>query len=84
MAETEETHDYEAIKFMIDNACRCATMVSVEQAAALINQMEHITTVLPFTDPTAFMKIADNARDHIRVARAFLTFRKAIQDIAGR
>ena len=39
---------------------------------------------MPFTDPTLYMKVGDNLPGHLHFARAFIRFRKEIEQIKQR
>lgn len=82
-ATLERAERLRALKAILDNACRASSLITADQVVELINEMEHTTTLLPFIDPTRYMAIANTAPDHIRVARAFLTFRQVLEKVTG-
>lgn len=57
-----------------------ARTMTVEQAAALLDAADHIETLLPYTDPTAYLREAKGIAQNIRVLRTFLTFRRAVEE----
>lgn len=65
-------------KKLIETMCSLSLNIAIEDAEAVAEWIEQQETVLPIFDPTAYMKVAPNIPGHLAVARAFLTFRKAL------
>lgn len=55
--------------------------VSVEDAAALVEQCEHERTIMPFLDPAQWLRTGDRTEWHPRFLRAFLTFRRELESL---
>lgn len=62
------------VKAYADNLARMARYISVEEARALVAELERVDTLMPFVDPTGYLSIRDNLPGHQRLARAVLAF----------
>lgn len=69
------------IKQMIDNVCRLAMTIPLEEAQAVSAEIDRTETLMPLLDPSAYMKIMDNIPAHRDVVQAFVTFRIALAKV---
>ena len=69
------------VKAVVDNVCRMATVVPVEDAVALVNEFKRMETLMPLVDPTGFITIQKNLPAHEEIARAFLDFRLRLEKV---
>ncbi len=68
-------------KTVTDNVCRMAMLISLEDATELVDEFGRMDTLMPLIDPTGYMTIRKTAPLHEGMARAFLTFRMALEKI---
>jgi hypothetical protein len=69
------------VKTVIDNVCRMAATVSVEDAVELVNEFKRMEALMPMMDPTGYMDISKTLPGHETAARAFLDFRIALEKL---
>lgn len=67
------------LKEQVDTVCRLANCISLDDAKALVDEIERTDTLMPFIDPTAYLQICHTLPVHLRVARAFLAFRRELE-----
>lgn len=68
----------------INLIARAVLSVTVEEAQAVLDEIEGASAFMPFFDPTAYMKIAPNIPGHREAVRAFLDYRLALERILKR
>lgn len=68
-------------KIWMENIYRQVCMFPVEDYQAVLDELERMDTVMPFLDPTAWMKGRDNLAGHRRAARAFVEFRRELEKL---
>ncbi len=68
-------------KEQVDLLCKLSLGVPLAEAELLVREIEQTQAFLPFTDPTAYRAIARTLPNHLRIARAFLTFRKELDTV---
>jgi hypothetical protein len=56
-------------------------MVTLEEAQALVKEIDRTETLMPIFGPSGYQKIRDSIGDHLILARAFLAFRSALEDL---
>lgn len=66
------------VKEWVDNVARQAMYVSVDDAVALVAEIDRTEALMPLLDPTGYRQIQGTAPAHKAVAEAFLAFRRAI------
>lgn len=69
-------------KAAIELIAQLATGVSVEAAAQLVRKIDHVEAFAPLFDPTAYLQVRDNIPDHKKIAKAFLAFRRVLEEFA--
>lgn len=69
------------VKAVVDNVCRMAVAVPVEDAVALVNEFKRMETLMPLVDPTGFIAVSKTMPGHEEVARAFLDFRLRLEKL---
>lgn len=67
---------------LIKQASRAAMIVPLHAVQALMEQHDREEALLPLLDPTLWMRTHDKTRWHKPWLRAFLEYRKALQDLA--
>lgn len=72
--EIRETYD------LMMAAGRIASMVDLAAARAVLESMHFVDTVMPITDPTAWMKLQKTAPGHQQFAAAFVRFRTVLEE----
>lgn len=72
--EIRETYD------QIMNVARFAAMIDLKAARAVLESMHFVDSVMPITDPTAWMKLRSTAPAHNRLAQAFVNFRTILEE----
>lgn len=77
----DKADELRAVQALIYQSARIAAMVTVEQANEVLTEIGRVESFLPFTDPTAYMRIRDTLPGHQKAVRAFLAFRKALEDV---
>jgi hypothetical protein len=55
-----------------------AMLVSMEDAEHLVREINRTEALMPILDPTGWQRIAKTEQDHLRIAQAFLEFRRAL------
>lgn len=63
------------IKAAVDDICRMAMLIPVEDAVALVNEFNRMHSLMPLIDPTGYRDISGNIGGHEDAARYFLAFR---------
>jgi len=76
-----ETQPVEITKEAVDAVCRLAVVITVDDAVALVNEFKKMDTLMPILDPTAYKSVLPNIGGHEDAARAFLTFRLALEKL---
>jgi len=69
---------------VIQAIARSASVVSVEDTKAVLREIERTDALMPIVDPTSYMSMARTLPQHRRLVRAFLAFRRELDDLAGR
>ena len=69
-------------KERIDTLTTLATTITVEDAEALVREIERTEAFTPIFDPTWYQKHGKHIQDHLDLARAFLAFRREIDRLA--
>lgn len=67
----------------IQMLARLCYAVSIEDAQAVVKEIEYTDSFMPLFDPTGWMKISKNIPGHARLAQAFLAFRRELEDLIG-
>ncbi len=67
-------------KEQIEMFSRMASLIPLENAEALVRKIKHVDAFAPFIDPTAYLQVRHNIPDHLKVAEAFLAFRRALEE----
>jgi hypothetical protein len=70
----EVINTYGAIQIV----ARLALNIPLDEAQAVVNEMEHTDAVMPLIDPSGWLRIRATAPQHQRLARAFLAFRQEL------
>lgn len=83
MTDAAKAQPVDATLDQIKAFARVAACVSLEDADALLGEIERMDAFMPFLDPTGYMKIAGNIPTHRRLVRAFIGFRRELHDITG-
>jgi len=66
-------------KNSVDMLCGIAFMLmTVQDAEALVAEIEKTDAVMPFFSPTDYLKVSATLLAHLELARAFLEFRRRI------
>lgn len=73
--------DVSLTKQLVDNAARMALLVPVEDARALVQEIERTDTLMPLLDPTGYRAIMDTLPQHRKLAKAFLAFREELEKL---
>lgn len=60
---------------------RLAAMIPLVNVQAVVTELDLIDAAMPIVDPTRYREIMDTKPGHDRFARAFLRFRKELEDI---
>lgn len=74
--------DVTLTKQLVDNAARMALLIPLDDARALVEEIERTDTLMPLLDPTGYRAIMDTLPQHRAVAKAFLTFRQELEKLA--
>lgn len=56
-------------------------MVSVEEAQAVVREIERTDSFMPFFDPSGYLKIRATMPEHLKLAKAFLAFRTILDEL---
>lgn len=70
--------DVNLTKQLVDNAAHMALLVPLEDARALVQEIDRTDTLMPLLDPTGYRAIMDTLPQHRMVAKAFLAFREEL------
>jgi hypothetical protein len=73
--------DVETLHSLVVGVAQHAILLSVEQAQALVDEMNRMESLMPILDPTGYIKIRKTMPGHKALAVAFLTFRQAIEQL---
>lgn len=76
--------ELKTVKECIDAVCRLAVAIPLKDAVALVNELERMETLMPFTHPTAYLEIRGTLPGHMLGARAFLEFRSELEKLRPR
>jgi len=72
-----------ALKFTVDYLCALSnTLVPVAHAQALVNEISGYETTMPILNPTRYLQIRNTLPSHLKLAQAFLKFRKEIETVS--
>lgn len=74
-AKLRETYD------QIQMLARLCFAVPVEDARAVLENIEFTDSFMPLLDPTGWMKINKNIPGHARLVRAFVAFRQELAEL---
>lgn len=58
-------------------------LIPQEDMDAVIAEVERMDAIMPFTDPTEWMRIAKNIPNHLRLYRAIAAARREIAAVLG-
>lgn len=70
----------DAVAF-IQNTARMAMLIRVEDVQAVLTEINRTNTLMPLLDPTGYREIVDNIPRHTQIVRAFLDFRKKLDEV---
>lgn len=70
-----------AVNSLVLQSARLATLVPLDKAKELVADYEHTRSFAPFFDPTAWMQQRENVERGYDLARAFLAFRRALEEL---
>ena len=89
--------DCKLIKYKVDDFCRIATLVTLEEAKALVDEFARMESLMPIVDPSGWIDISTTITgleyefalekaslilaSHKAVAIAFLKFRSALEEL---
>ena len=71
----------ELIKINIDAVCKMGSLIPIEDAKKLVDELEHMETVMPIRDPSGWIHIYKNMNGHKAAAIAFLRFRMTLETL---
>lgn len=74
--------DVQLTKQLVDSAARMAMLIPVDDARALVQEIERTDTLMPLLDPTGYRAIMDTLPQHRKLAQAFLAFRQELEKLA--
>lgn len=77
-----DSNHLRSMKFWIDNIAKQVCLFPVEDYQAVLDELNRMDTILPFTDPTAWIKGHDNLRDNIKMVRAIVEARRKLDELA--
>lgn len=80
MSKQYSADEIRAAYDIMQSAARIATLVDLDLARAVLSSMEYIDSVMPITDPTAWMALQKTAPGHQRFAHAFVRFRAVLEE----
>lgn len=70
-----------AAKSLIDQSCRMAALIPLSSAQKVLDEMNRMEVLMPFTDPTGYIAISKNLGENKRAVKAFLAFRKELETL---
>ncbi len=73
--------EIETIKQQIDQICQLAALIPVDDAVALVNELERMDSLMPVVDPTGWVKITGTIDGHKIAASGFLDFRRTLEKL---
>jgi hypothetical protein len=56
-------------------------MVQVAAVETLVDEYRRAETLAPICDPSGWMRVQGNAEGHVRLATAFLAFRRVVGEL---
>ncbi len=65
---------------VIANVVHLSSLVTEEDCAALVREIDRSETLMPLLDPSRFLREAEAVASSLEVARAFLEFRRKVEE----
>ena len=62
------------------NVARFAALIDLAAARAVVHSMAMVDSLMPITDPTAWIKLRATAPAHNRLAQAFVNLRTVLEE----
>lgn len=69
-------------KEFIEMVSRTAFLVKTEDLQALVEKYQRLEITAPIFDPTAYLAVRKTMPGHVKVAKAFLAFRRVLDELA--
>jgi hypothetical protein len=70
-----------ATRELIDQIIVLAQLIPVDRVVDVVNLSNHVSSFMPFQDPTWYMHNVDNVRDREEIFRIFLEFRRKLETV---
>jgi hypothetical protein len=70
-----------AVHEFVISLAQQAALISLEDAVALVDEFGFMHAAMPILDPTGYRKALETSDGHEALAKAFLTFRRALERI---
>lgn len=80
-SSTDGVEDLHGMLIWCQNIGRQACLFPIEDYRAVLSEIDRMETVMPLTDPTAYMKIMDTMPSHKRLVEAVLAFRLTLEKL---